>query len=372
MAAPTPRHLSSFLACAFSLACGHEPAGAAGSTSSTGIGPDALTSPVAPVTTTEGPRLDLPRPDELTGGDHRPQGCGKVDFLFVIDNSGSMADEQSSLIASFPGFIAAIQQTLSAQDYHIMVVSTDKGEGGSHTIQCKFNQCTCSPGPNCCREVCDSIFDRTCNGQPCDTLVLDECDFKYGSGRVADGLGAACGIEGGRRYMLATQPNLEQTFACAANLGTDGSGDERPILAAQAALGPKQNGPGGCNEGFLRDDAILVLVLITDEDDDNQDGDGSFGDPADWYESVVAAKHGDPGAVVVLGLVGDGNLPGGQCPLVWDPDVDGAEPSPRLQAFVEMFEFGIVGSVCAPDYSPFFLDAVSVIDTTCDLFVPVG
>jgi hypothetical protein len=43
-------------------------------------------------------------------------GCAKADFLFVIDNSGSMADEQDNLIASFPGFIATIQQTLMAQD----------------------------------------------------------------------------------------------------------------------------------------------------------------------------------------------------------------------------------------------------------------
>src|SRR5690349_10875682 len=29
-------------------------------------------------------------------------GCEKVDFLFVIDNSGSMGDEQIALISSFP------------------------------------------------------------------------------------------------------------------------------------------------------------------------------------------------------------------------------------------------------------------------------
>jgi hypothetical protein len=59
------------------------------------------------------------------------QGCEKVDFLFVIDNSGSMLDEQQSLIASFDGFIEAIQGTLMAQDYHIMVVDTDAESGGS-------------------------------------------------------------------------------------------------------------------------------------------------------------------------------------------------------------------------------------------------
>ncbi|MCA9690839.1 MAG: hypothetical protein KC636_14625, partial [Myxococcales bacterium] len=37
------------------------------------------------------------------------EGCKKVDLLFVIDNSGSMEDEQVNLINSFPGFINQIQ-----------------------------------------------------------------------------------------------------------------------------------------------------------------------------------------------------------------------------------------------------------------------
>src|SRR5204862_5903779 len=33
------------------------------------------------------------------------RGCKKIDFLFVIDNSDSMDDEQANLARSFPGFI---------------------------------------------------------------------------------------------------------------------------------------------------------------------------------------------------------------------------------------------------------------------------
>ena len=157
----------------------------------------------------------------------------------------------------------------------------------------------------------------------------------------------------------------------AAKVGTYGSGDERPMLAATSALSPEQNGPGGCDEGFLRDDAILVLTIITDEEDD---GNGSPGAPADWYNAVVAAKNGDEKAVVVLGLVGDSNLPNATCAPGGDPNGDGqgAEPAPRLQSFVQMFSNGVVGSVCAPDYTPFFLEAVSVIDLACDEFEPPG
>src|SRR5688572_13939494 len=60
---------------------------------------------------TEPEPVDPPRHDVLAipdapGSDI--EGCKAVDFLFVIDNSGSMSDEQDNLTASFPGFFAAI------------------------------------------------------------------------------------------------------------------------------------------------------------------------------------------------------------------------------------------------------------------------
>ena len=60
----------------------------------------------------DGPLLDV-APGQTGGGD--PDGaadeCTNVDILFVIDDSGSMADNQDQLIASFPGFIAGIPGT---------------------------------------------------------------------------------------------------------------------------------------------------------------------------------------------------------------------------------------------------------------------
>lgn len=46
-----------------------------------------------------------------------------VDVLFVVDNSGSMGEEQSALSANFPVFMQYM--TGSGLDYHIGVVSTD-------------------------------------------------------------------------------------------------------------------------------------------------------------------------------------------------------------------------------------------------------
>ena len=308
--------------------------------------------------------------DPIVGG-----GCQKADFLFVIDNSGSMADEQANLIASFPGFIATITQTIAAQDYHIMAVPTDDGKSVGLNTKCSGGTCSCMPAPVCCEKTCE-LFADNCNGFACDDLPITACDQVYGRGNVYNASGHRCQLEGERRYLSNSQPNLAQSFECVANIGTHGSGAERPMLATLEALSEPLNAPGGCDEGFLRDDAILIVIVITDEEDDNAvPGQGSPGGPDAWHEALIAAKGGDEDAVVVLGLVGDGNLDGGVCPTDGGPNMSGqgAEAAPRLQHLVELFgDNGVVGSVCAADYTPFFQEAVGVIDFACDAFTPVG
>lgn len=318
------------------------------------------------------PKLDVGDGGMNTAGDPNDgPGCEKVDFLFVVDNSGSMEDEQLNLKTSFPGFIDTIGDTLQAQDYHIMAVSTDNGQGGGSSTICINGECSCTPAPACCDQVC--MTNATCNGFDCNNLPGGACETEYGSGKTFDENGNDCMIEAGRRYMTDSQPDVKTTFECVATVGTYGSGDEKPMLAMTRAIADEMNGPMDCNEGFLRDDAILVVTFMTDEEDDNAAGDGSPGSPAEWVDAVIAAKGGNPDAVVVLGLIGDGDQPNGQC-AAGDPNNggNGAEASPRLRAFVEGFPNGRVGSVCAADYTPFFVEAVSVIDTACDEFVPEG
>ena len=59
-------------------------------------------------------------------GPVQPPGCkGKVDFLFVISRQGTMVNEQTQLLASFPDFIDTIEQTLEGFDVHIMTPNPD-------------------------------------------------------------------------------------------------------------------------------------------------------------------------------------------------------------------------------------------------------
>ncbi len=144
------------------------------------------------------------------------------------------------------------------------------------------------------------------------------------------------------------------------------AGAETQIKAMTEAIGPL-NAAGQCNEGFVRDDAILVVTIITDEEDGEE---ATAGDPACWKQAVLQAKNDDEGAIVVLALIGDTDVPMALC-TEYDPDVGtGAEASPNLRTFAESFEFGEWGSVCSTDYAPFFEEAVSVIDTACEEFIP--
>ena len=55
--------------------------------------------------------------------------------------------------------------------------------------------------------------------------------------------------------------------AVVANAGPGGSGDFALRITGTGSLA----GAGGCNQGFLRDDALLVVVVITDEYDGEGD-----------------------------------------------------------------------------------------------------
>jgi hypothetical protein len=256
------------------------------------------------------------------------KGCQQIDFLFVIDNSDSMEDEQANLATSFPGFIKVMQLVLEARDFHIMVVAT----GG----------------------------DREEEDEP--TLDAVECQDVQGAGRRVSEDDVDCGIEGGSPFMLDTQPDLEATFACVAQVGTDGAAIEKPIDAILAATGGALNAPGRCNAGFLRDDALLVVTFITDEEDRRSEG-----EPEEWRQALLDAKHGNEAAVVLLGLVGDNNIDGG---LLGGPCSSGdADGAPRLQEVVGSLD-GVLGSVCAPDYTPFFQTAAGSINRACSTFVP--
>ena len=309
----------------------------------------------------DGTKLDLgPVPDAPS-----PEGgCHKVDFLFVVDNSLSMDDNQANLVANVPGFLTTIEDVVEVGDFHVMVVDSDAwsiyGVGGD------ANGPTCLPEPECCYALCNDMAPipvspppAACAGTPCDEIAEPSgCDYTLGAGRRVSADDQSCGLAGNLGYMTDQQPTLDEAFACAALVGSEGHGEERPMAAMVEALSTEL-APGACNDGFLRDDALLVVTVIADSDDTH-----STGDPQDWHDALVAAKGGQEEAVVVLGLFSDTGWPGALC----NSDAAGE----RLRTLTESFTHGSWASICEPSYEEFFTEAVGVVDLGCDGFEPAG
>ena len=261
-----------------------------------------------------------------------------------------MSDQQAALISAFPGFMGLIQQTITAQsDYHIMVADTDD--------QTRCTASNCQSGAM----SADTLCIPPANGYACNTSQFDTCDNTIGAGVVNPaGKGASnqlCSIYGGNRYIIEAEPDMVGTFSCMAQVGLAGHPSERPMDSLVAAMSDAMNDAGGCNEGFLRDDAILVVTFISD-DPNYEDA----GVPQDWYDAVVAAKGGNADAVVVLGLTP--NFDGCQ-------DGKGPPKGQHWSDFIALWgAHGLEANVCETDYAPFFEQAIGIIDQTCDDFDP--
>lgn len=288
-------------------------------------------------------------------------GCKGIDFLVVIDNSGSMKDEQENLIASFPGFLETIRGAVKTNQSSFNILVTDSDADGCE------RKCKANPSAYCPTKK-KSCFEL-------DFSEPRACEVTLGAGRRTNGAGQDCGLPSGRRFLASSDSNEAETFRCLGNQGTRGSGDERMMGATLSAVSQGLLSSGGCNEGFLRKDAILVVLFVTDEEDGGPNKRagyfGSDGTPAQWHQKLIEAKGGDEKGVVVVGLYGDIGKKDALCEEMRPGGITGAEESPRLAELVGLFgNHGRSGSVCAADYNPFLQDIVPLISNSCDAFEP--
>jgi hypothetical protein len=238
-----------------------------------------------------------------------------------------MYDKQVNLVNNFPTFSAQIQATLeNVTSYHVGVISTDA---------------------------------YAYNDLPCGALG----DLVISTVGGIDSSNAVCGPYAEGYNFMTEQDDLDTSFACAAQLGTFGDGFEKPLEAMMNAISEPAQEPGGCNEGFLRDDALLVVVIITDEWDGPGDPEGfggfSVGDPQIWYDAVVEAKDGIPQNAVVMSLINYNSAPE-ESPSLCVP-IDQYSDGQLIKEFTQLFEeTGFVGGVCQPDFGPTFAQATDV------------
>ena len=183
-----------------------------------------------------------------------------IDILFVIDNSGSMKEEQDNLRRNFPSFTRALKALPQGlPNVHIAVVSSSMGAGRFAGV------------PGCPVGGDSGIFQSAgragnCRG-PRDPFIS-----AVGADRNFDG-------------------DIDDVLSCIAPLGTNGCGFEQQLLAARTALDPLRM--PAQNRGFLREEAVLALVLLTDEDDCSAPVDTNLFDPA---QTLVSQPLGPLGS----------------------------------------------------------------------------
>ena len=223
----------------------------------------------------------------------------KVDVLFVVDNSGSMMEEQQSLGQNFSAFLSAANQ--AAVDYHIGVTTTglDPSPGG-------WSEC---PG-----------------------------------GAQGGENGRLFPVEGSRpRIITPATPNAASVFASNTRVGVC-HWNEQGLDAAWRALSDpllyQQDDPRTAlandgNGGFLREDAKLAIIFLSDEEDFSAQ-------PVSFYETYfLALKGNDRSKLSINAIVGPLDL--GSCPT--------ASSSGSRYIQLAQATGGTVESICTPNWA---------------------
>ena len=164
-----------------------------------------------------------------------------ADILFVVDNSGSMREEQQNLADNFDLFI---NQIAGAGDYRIAVVTTDQSNANEREGLARFAFSAEAPF------FARTVFDQSA----CLSTSIPQGCFR--------------GDDPAARVITSDALSVEDQisfFQSNVQVGTCGSGTEQGLRAMESAL--SMLGASECNTGFLRTDANLVIIFVSDEND---------------------------------------------------------------------------------------------------------
>ncbi len=275
--------------------------------------------------------------DTDSGSKNLADPCEKMDVMFVIDDSGSMAEEQTNLTLAFSQFadlLSTYENSADEQlDFRIAVTTTGR--------DVTYNALPDFPG--------------------LPKIVLNE---KGDNGAFRK---SQCGLA--QPWVDRADPSLKSKFDCMAQVGTNGPGIEMPLLTTELALTSRR--ADGTNVGFLRDDALLSLIILTDEDDcsrtDNGfDGVDFSGDcstnpayvPVQHYVDVLDTIKGDRSRWATAVIAGPND-----CTSAFGD----AEEAKRLKQFVSLTgQNAIFSSICSGDLTTPLRDALDTFTEGCE------
>lgn len=145
----------------------------------------------------------------------------EVDILFVVDNSGSMTEEQTGIGNKINGFLSKI----NGLDWQIAVTTTD---------------------------------DRAT------TPITGDTSRPWSDGQFRP-FDSATGSQYILRSSQVTAADAQTKLSAAIQVGIGGSGNERGINSTYRAV--ERSATAGVNRDFFRPNAKLAVVVISDEDE---------------------------------------------------------------------------------------------------------
>ncbi len=268
----------------------------------------------------------------------------QVDIVILVDNSGSMLEEQQILATQFFNLVNAlvdpprVPECGSLDNVRIGVITSDMGlqsgaadelpdpsplgdqcpgmgddatfrvYGAGHAIDIQPDMISCNPPATQCPRAWN------CENVGGDNVGM--CIPPGGGDGAAQGCPAMSGTWTETRAS-AKNPDFAFQTACLAKQGTEGCGFEQQLKAlARAAV----DAPG-----FLRENALLALIVVSDEEDcsledlaifDAQEfgtvdanlvcglHDDALYSSQDYRDQILALKGGREDMVVFAGIVG--------------------------------------------------------------------
>lgn len=222
----------------------------------------------------------------------------KVDILWVVDGSGTMANHQANLANNFGTFIN--QFVDKGFDYHMAITSTD-----AWLREANYNGGACSSNPN------PSLNPNTVYVSSADcanTLATFGDLTKFRDGDI---YGAQNGTPATRSgtYLITSMMNpvsVINTFAINVSTGTRGDGSrEAAFQSIRSVL--RRNADGSAGYGgethtslaqFRRADAFLAVIIISDEEDQSKKQNGTdYANLDEYTQGFMTFMDGYTGSV---------------------------------------------------------------------------
>jgi hypothetical protein len=248
----------------------------------------------------------------------------EVDILFVIDDSGSMCEEQTRMNQSFSEFISSA--SVWQNDFNIGVISlnvTDEAVIG------RLNRGNASITPR---------YLTKANYPTSSFAKLAYLGCSGGSDSQEAGLQAA-------QTALAAPLTTDTRVACTRD--SDCKAD--PNICPDAATCPYLCADGTCggwNKGFVRDDARLEMLMLSDEEDQSS---GSIPFYIDFFKNLKGWHN--QGRMHVNAIVGVSGVPSGTGSGCTSTDGGTADAGRRYIEVVDQTG-GLYDSICKSSFAP--------------------